>query len=60
MTAEQEGIVDSMKEDVQETKGGIEETYEERPGDSAGEKVGGILKQAVQDAQDARDVDDED
>ena len=60
MAAEREGIADRIKENVQETKEGIEETYEERPGDSAGEKVGGVFKQAVQDAKDARDVDDED
>ena len=60
MTAEPEGIVDRIKENVDETKEGLEETYKQQPGESAGEKVGGIFKQAVKDAKEVGQTDEED
>jgi hypothetical protein len=60
MTAEPGGIGNRVKENVEETKEGLEETYEQRPGDSAGKKVGGIFKQAVEDVEEAGHSDEQD
>ena len=58
MTAESEGMVDRIKQDAEETKEGIQDTYEDLPGDSAGQKVKGVFSQAVHDVKTARDATD--
>lgn len=57
--AAEHGMGERIKDNVEDLKEGLEETYEQRPGDSAGEKIGGIFKQAVQDAKEARDLDED-
>ena len=59
MAGDNEGIVDRIKEEAEETKEGIQETYEDLPGRSAGQKVKGVFKEAVDDAKDARHVNED-
>jgi hypothetical protein len=53
MATKGQGAGDKIKDEIEDTKEGIEETYEQRPGKSAGEKIGGIFKQAVEDVKEA-------